>query len=303
MAVLGVTSKPFPNTPSAPRGSVPRRPARTGGSSRPGAEATFPEPAEMVLAPLPSEAGPCDPTTLCHLHSIGVAVGDQLVADAVQRALLSCAPHARVWKERAGRSLLRRLGGGKTDLLIASVRLLDGDALDILGQARRDGLCERVLVVTDDVEPQVIHTLRMLGVHGTVDTRVDGAACLEDAIRRVGCGGAYWSGTCLDVLHGHGPLSHVPRVLSPVELYVMAILGEGLDDEMAAGRIGLSTQAVHAYRKRLHGKLGLQHRGQLVGIAVRFGLVRFTTQGVEHPGLESLRARCVFRTRRRALAS
>jgi DNA-binding NarL/FixJ family response regulator len=303
MAIFGVTSKPFPKLTPRPAASPAQRRLRSGEPGLPRSETSFPAPSELILAPLPTEAAPCDPATLRHLQSIGVAVGDQLVADAVQRALLGCAPHAPVWKERAGGSLLRRLSGGKTDLLIASARLLDGDALDILARARRDGLCERLLVVTDDIEPQVIHTLRMLGVHGTVDTRVDGAACLEDAIRRVGCGGSYWSGTCLDVLHGHGPLSHLPQVLSPVELYVMAILGEGCDDEVAAGRIGLSAQAVHAYRKRLHGKLGLQHRGQLVGIAVRFGLVRFTTNGVEHPGLESLRARCVFRTRRRALAS
>ncbi|MFO1450393.1 MAG: LuxR C-terminal-related transcriptional regulator [Opitutaceae bacterium] len=257
---------------------------------------------EVLLAPLPSESECCDPATLSHVHTVGVAVSDHLAADAVQRALLSCVSHAVSWRETEVAGLRRRLSTSEVDLVVASPSLADGDVLDLLAQSRRLGRCKRLLVVVEQAAPMVIHTLRTLGAHGAIDTQVDGVARLVEAIRQVGCGGAYWSGSCLDVLHGQGPLSHVPKLLSPVELYVMAILGEGCDDEAAADRIGLSAQAVHAYRKRLHLKLGLQHRGQLVGVAVRFGLVRFTGRGVEHPGLESLRSRCVFRTRHRVRA-
>jgi DNA-binding CsgD family transcriptional regulator len=102
----------------------------------------------------------------------------------------------------------------------------------------------------------------------------------------------------LEILRGEGPNGHVQRVLSPAELYVFAVLGDGSDDQTGADVLGLSLQSVHAYRKRIHQKLRLQHKGQLVSLAIRCGLVRFTERGVERPGIEALRSRSVFRTRR-----
>ncbi len=183
------------------------------------------------------------------------------------------------------------------DFLIASETLLDGDALDVLAEVRTRRQCDRLLVLTQRREPQVIFAIRSLGAHGAVDSRSDGAIGLADAIRRIGCGGAYWSQSFLEILRGEGPNGHVQRVLSAAELYVFAVLGDGSDDQTGAEFLGLTLQSVHAYRKRIHQKLRLQHKGQLVSLAIRCGLVRFTERGVERPGIEALRSRCVFRSR------
>jgi len=256
---------------------------------------------EVILAPLPLRSQACDPATLSHLRRIVVAVGDQLTTDAVVRVLTRGLPHAEVETLASGCSLRDSLTSRPADLVIAAVSLPDGDVLDLLAEARRRSWCERMLLITERREPQVIQTIRTLGAHGALDSQVDGVARLYEAIRRIGCGGTFWSSTFVEILRGEGPHGYVQRTLSPAELYVFAILGDGCDDQMAALELSLSTQAVHAFRKRLHFKLGLQHKGQLVSLAVRCGLVRFTPTGVERPGLEALRLRSVFRPRRRSL--
>jgi DNA-binding NarL/FixJ family response regulator len=216
----------------------------------------------------------------------------------VLRLLARFLPHAEVEQVRDRVALRGALAARAADFLITSEALLDGDALDLLAEARARRQCDRLLVLTHRREPQVIFAIRSLGAHGAVDSRSDGAPGLADAIRRIGCGGAYWSQSFLEILRGEGPNGHVQRVLSPAELYVFAVLGDGSDDQTGADVLGLSLQSVHAYRKRIHQKLRLQHKGQLVSLAIRCGLVRFTERGVERPGIEALRSRSVFRTRR-----
>jgi len=255
-------------------------------------------PAPELLAPLPRELQPCDVVTLGHLRRVLMAVDDCLVADSVLRLLARFLPHAEVEQARDRVGLRGSLSARAADFLIASETLTDGDALDVLAEARARRQCDRLLVLTQRREPQVIFAIRSLGAHGAVDSRSDGAVGLADAIRRIGCGGAYWSQSFLEILRGEGPNGHVQRVLSPAELYVFAVLGDGSDDQTGADFLGLSLQSVHAYRKRIHQKLRLQHKGQFRSLAIRCGLVRFTERGVERPGIAALRARSVFRSRR-----
>ena len=273
--------------PAAPVPSVPRP-----------SPAPVESPVPDLLAPLPRELQPCDVVTLGHLRRVLVAIDDCLVTDSVLRLLTRFLPHAEVNQVRDRVGLRGSLSVRAADFLITSETLSDGDVLDVLAEARARRQCDRLLVLTQRREPQVILAIRNLGAHGAVDSRSDGAVGLADAIRRIGCGGAYWSQSFLEILRGEGPNGHVQRVLSPAELYVFAVLGDGSDDQTGADVLGLSLQSVHAYRKRIHQKLRLQHKGQLVSLAIRCGLVRFTDRGVERPGIAALRARSVFRSRR-----
>ncbi len=290
---------PLPLVPSRTSAS-PRLAPRSASSSAssPRSLLAVPESASPeLLAPLPRDLQPCDVVTLAHLRHVLLAIDDCLVADSVLRLLSRFLPHAEVQQVRDRVALRESLAVRAADFLIASEALLDGDALDLLAEARARRQCDRLLVLTQRREPQVIFAIRSLGAHGAVDSRSDGASGLADAIRRIGCGGAYWSQSFLEILRGEGPNGHVQRVLSPAELYVFAVLGDGSDDQTGADVLGLSLQSVHAYRKRIHQKLRLQHKGQLVSLAIRCGLVRFTERGVERPGIEALRSRSVFRSR------
>jgi DNA-binding NarL/FixJ family response regulator len=227
-----------------------------------------------------------------------VALEDRLLREVVVRVVEEQCPGAE-WVSWAGVAKVREaLAAAVCPALICGVSLGDGDLTDLLAEALAGERVERVLVVTDRGEPHVAEALSAAGVQAAVNVREDGIEGVREGVRRLSSGGGYWSEGFLATLRGEGPHAQVARRLTPAELYLFAILGEGLDDASAAEDLPLSVQGVHAYRKRIHHKLGLQHKGQLVSLAVRYGLVRFTASAVERPGLAALRARCVFRPRR-----
>ncbi|HRE81927.1 MAG TPA: LuxR C-terminal-related transcriptional regulator [Opitutaceae bacterium] len=252
----------------------------------------------------PTSTESADPafSELAHLRRVVVAMEDFVAADAVEEALGRTVGHAEVERVEDAQRFRVTLREKPADLVICGVRLRDGDLVDVLATIRRRTAFagERILVVTHRSESQVIHALRGLGVSGIVDSGCEGTRQVSEAIRRVGLGGCYWSPSLHAILQGSEPLAQMQRLLTSTELFLLAMLGDGSDDETAAHRLHLSVQGVHAYRKRIHRKLGIQHKGGLMVAALQTGLVRITAEGVERPGLEILRSRCLFRQKRGA---
>lgn len=189
------------------------------------------------------------------------------------------------------------------DLLVAGLDLPDGDALDFIFSAakslRRAGC---VLVVAGPPEPRVLELLRSWRVEGVFDTSDEDPAQLARALRTLAAGQPYWSAglradldarTRRDQARGH--------VLSPAERVILAVIGDGCDDDAAAERLGRSASNIATTRRNIHRKLGLNHKGELVQYAAQHGFVRFTRTGVVRPGFEQQRA--AYETKRRGRKS
>lgn len=90
----------------------------------------------------------------------------------------------------------------------------------------------------------------------------------KDGERLDRAGRPRWECYCGDVVHTHretGPVSGgAPWSLTPREWAVMEAIGEGHGVVWIAGRLGLSTNAVHAYMTRIKVKVGIERRGQTV---------------------------------------
>jgi hypothetical protein len=68
--------------------------------------------------------------------------------------------------------------------------------------------------------------------------------------------------------------------------------------------LGSTSSTISTIRRRLHRKLGLHHKGELVQHAARLGFVRFNREGVVRPGFAQLRAAYdARRPRKRSAAS
>jgi DNA-binding NarL/FixJ family response regulator len=77
-----------------------------------------------------------------------------------------------------------------------------------------------------------------------------------------------------------------PR-LTPAELQVFCVIGDGSDDREAAARLGLSKATVTTHRRNIMRKLGVSSSAKLVREAVRLGVVRIGPDGaIVRPGLE-----------------
>ncbi|HEX2853530.1 MAG TPA: hypothetical protein VHO24_09845 [Opitutaceae bacterium] len=184
------------------------------------------------------------------------------------------------------------------DLLITGLVLGEGDLLDVLEPGLREGRFQRVLIVSGRHEPRTLLGLRSLPIGGFFDSAHEEPERLAHALRVVMSGGVYWSASVLERLRPQSGAFHaICRMLTPVEQVVFATLGDGSDDETAAGQLGLKSSSVQSIRRSLHDKLGVRHKGELVRLAAQFGFVRFTPSGVVRPGFAMLFA--AFQARRR----
>lgn len=174
-------------------------------------------------------------------------------------------------------------------MLVCGVGFREGDALSWLTKVTAKGLARRILVVTARKEPWLHVALRDLPIHGVFNAFEGGMDALGQALRVVASGGYYLSPSFRELLHRPDDIStQLFRQLTIKEQLVLSVIGDGSDDLEAADRLGMSRAAVRSHRKRLHIKLGINHKGELIRKAVRFGFVRMTSDGIIRPGFENL---------------
>jgi len=195
------------------------------------------------------------------------------------------------------------LDAGWCDLLICGIGFSDGDSLEWLERVVSSRSANRILILTTCREILTLAALREMQINGMFDPINAGLNELSNALDFVISGGYYLSPSFHDLLHPTDSLAvDLTRNLTPKEQLVMTAIGDGSDDAEAAGLLDMSTAAVRSHRKRLHSKLGISHRGQLVRTAFVHGFVRVANNTIVRPGFANLMRR-VSRPLREATAS
>ena len=144
---------------------------------------------------------------------------------------------------------------------------------------------------TANCENRVLAALRTMPIQGVFDCANDPPEQLAVALQMIAAGTRYWSPSVQErVQRHHLSPSSIFRLLTTFEQLVLSVVGDGSDDNTAARELGLSPATVSTVRRKLHRKLGVQHRGELVRVAAQNGFVRFTPAGVTRPGFSMLTA-------------
>lgn len=156
-----------------------------------------------------------------------------------------------------------------SDLLILDIALPIRRGIQVLESLRADGIKLPVLFFSMYSASQYVDYTRLAGAQGFVGKDADESELLR-AIRRILAGGTSFPGRnrgTADVAAGDGPF----RVLSRREFEVMQALVGGTSILEIAARLGVSTQSVTTYRRRLLEKLGVKSNAELVTLAILHG--------------------------------
>ena len=238
-------------------------------------------------------------------YSVLILKADKLYAESLRKLIRTVLPQASIQTASTVASAAAVLTAKRIDLLITGVGAsLDGDVFDILPTGSESpSRVERVLVITTNHEHRQLTALRHLPIQGVFDSASEPTEQFKVALRLVAGGGIYWSRSFLDQLRHHAfETNSLSRLLTNAEQLVLSIVGDGSDDNEAAGKLGLSPATVSTVRRNIHRKLGVQHRGQLIRVAAQNGFVRFTPTGIVRPGFALLAGACQQRTRARLAA-
>lgn len=155
------------------------------------------------------------------------------------------------------------------DVLLLDISMPDGDGVAFCQWVAKEYPRIRIVALTIHDEYSVIRRMMEAGVNGYV-LKSAGVEELCRAICTVWKGENYLSPTVEDIV-SQGSASAV--VLTGVEQNILRLICEGLRNRQIAERLGLSTETVNWYRKRLLAKFGVNNTVGLVTLALRQQLV------------------------------
>jgi len=157
------------------------------------------------------------------------------------------------------------------DVLVLDLSLPGGSSLDAIGQFRERAAQTEVVVLTMEDSPVIAQRALSAGACGYV-TKDHAEHELPLAIRAAVRGEQYVSpqvASRLEELHRE----LTDGALTPREVEVLRLIALGHTSVEIARKLRLSPRTVETHRAHIHKKLGLGTRTQLVGYALRRGLL------------------------------
>jgi two-component system response regulator NreC len=167
---------------------------------------------------------------------------------------------------------VREVNGHLPHVLVLDLQMPDGSSIDLIRQLRVRVPETEVVVVTMEDSPVYARAAIDAGAMGFV-LKQYAAHDLPVAVRCAARGEQYVSarvGARLDALQR----SVDDDGLSPREVDVLRLIALGLTSAEISDKLYLSRRTVESHRRRIHRKLGLVRRSELVEYALGHGLIR-----------------------------
>jgi two-component system response regulator NreC len=165
----------------------------------------------------------------------------------------------------------RHVHGHQPDVLVLDLGMPDGSGLPAIGNLRRSAPDTQIVVITMEDNPGFAQRALAAGASGFV-LKDNAEEELATAIRAAGRHETYVTprvAARLAVLQGALTDEH----LSPREAEVLQLIAFGHTSVEIARMLKLSPRTVETHRARIHQKLGLRTRAELVRYALARGLL------------------------------
>jgi two-component system, NarL family, response regulator NreC len=168
-------------------------------------------------------------------------------------------------------TVMRHVHGHTSHVLVLDLRLPNGSTLDSIRRLRAQGPQTEIVVLTMEESPQFARQVLDAGAVGFVlKDRADSE--LIAAVRCAARGDEYVSPRVSAALDGLRRVAGRGE-LSPRELEILRLIALGYTSREIAGELHLSRRTVETHRSRIHHKLGLGTRAELVRYALARHLI------------------------------
>jgi two-component system response regulator NreC len=159
----------------------------------------------------------------------------------------------------------------RPDVLVLDLGMPDhGSGIETLTRLSRDARGTNIVVLTMNDDPSFARRALDNGAIGLVLKELADSD-LPEAVRRASRGRRYVSAMVAAKLAGK---SSDGDNLTPREREVLRLIALGHTSVEVAGKLGLSPRTIETHRARIHRKLGLDTRAELVSYAMQHELLR-----------------------------
>jgi len=168
-------------------------------------------------------------------------------------------------------TMLRHVHGHAPHVLLMDLGMPNGSSLEAIRELRARARDTQIVVLTMDDDPLFAHEALDAGAMGYV-IKDEADADLPEAIRRVASGQRYISRRVAAHEHAVAQLASEERI-TPREIEVLRLVALGYTSSEIASQLHVSGRTIETHRSRLHHKLGLSTRAELVRYALGRGLL------------------------------
>jgi two-component system response regulator NreC len=147
-----------------------------------------------------------------------------------------------------------------------------GSGIDVLGRLSREARDTRIVVLTTNDDPAFTRRALEHGAAGLVLKEMADSD-LPAAVRDASCGKRYVSPLLAAKLGDSGQSPETGK-LTPREREVLRLIALGHTSVEIADKLGLSPRTIETHRARIHRKLNLGTRAELVHYALQHELLR-----------------------------
>jgi two-component system response regulator NreC len=169
-------------------------------------------------------------------------------------------------------SAVRRVQSEKPNVLVLDLRMPDGSSVATLGKLREEAPDTRVVVLSMNDSPVFGQQALASGAVGFV-LKEHADSELPQAVRAAARGAEYISPRVAPRLEALRR-SLADDDLTPREVEVLRLIAFGHTSVEIAAMLHISPRTVESHRARIHAKLGLTTRAELVRNALGRGLLR-----------------------------
>lgn len=169
-------------------------------------------------------------------------------------------------------SIVRHARARQPHVLVLDLAMSSGTSVEMLAELRKLAPSAQIVVLTMDDSPAFARQALNAGALGYVMKELADSE-LPEAVRAAARGEQYVSPRVSARLKS----SHSARTddkLTPREAEVLTLIALGHTSVEIAGKLQLSPRTVETHRARIHSKLGLKTRAELVHYALGRGLLR-----------------------------
>jgi two-component system, NarL family, response regulator NreC len=169
-------------------------------------------------------------------------------------------------------SVIRHVHTGRPDVLVLDLGLSSGRSLEMVSELKTKAPDTRIVVLTTNDDPSFAQGVLDSGALGLVLKEMADSD-LPAAVRAAWSDQRYVS-PCLAARLPTQSTSSGRYRLTPRELEVLRLIALGHTSVEIATSLGLSPRTIETHRARIHRKLGLSTRAELVRYALRHELLR-----------------------------
>lgn len=189
----------------------------------------------------------------------------EIVRRGLRELLESTGEMTVVGDSGSAQEAARRIPALRPDVAILDARLPDGSGIDVCREVRSREPATKVLILTSYDDDDSLFAAIMAGAAGYVLKQIDGHD-LVGTVRRVAAGQSMLdpavTAQVLERVRNGPPLNPDVDGLTPQELRILQLIGEGLTNREIAAATFLAEKTVKNYVSSMLAKLGLSSRTQ-----------------------------------------